>query len=116
MGTSSTIVVFGNRRSLRCSAKSKRSGQQCRNGAVKGSGKTTGRGVCRMHGAFSTSARTEEGKRRSAAARTTHGRETRKKRGEYSKKVKDMYELELLGRKIGMIVGPKTPGRKPEGY
>jgi len=72
-----------------------------------------GKEVCRTHGGLSTGTRTEEGKRRSAAARTTHGRETRKKRAEYSKGVRKLYELELLGRKIGLITGPKTAGRKP---
>jgi hypothetical protein len=112
--TSSTVVVLGNRRCLRCTAKSKRSGQQCRNGAVRGSGKTTGRGVCRMHGGLSTGARTEAGKQRSTAAHRTHGRETRKKRAEYSKGARKLYELEMLGRKIGLISGPIV-GRKLTG-
>jgi hypothetical protein len=28
----------------------------------------------------------------------------------------DLYELEMLGRKIGLISGPKTPGRKPKDW
>lgn len=99
--------LLGCVRCKQCKAKSKRTKQQCRAPAMKG------KEVCRTHGGLSTGARTEEGKRRSAAARTTHGRETRKKRAEYSKAVREIYLLELLGRKIGMIVGPKAPGRPP---
>ena len=31
-----------------------------------------------------------------------------------STKIAELYELEMLGRKIGLISGPKTPGRKPK--
>jgi hypothetical protein len=30
-----------------------------------------------------------------------------------SEKMAELYALEMLGRKIGLITGPKTPGRKP---
>lgn len=56
---------------------------------------------------------TEEGRQRCAVAKTVHGNDTRQARKEYSEKMKELYELELLGRKIGLIVGSKTPGRKP---
>ena len=78
---------------------------------VVGSGKTTGRGVCRLHGGKSTGARTPEGRARIAASITQHGRETRAKRAEYKTKMAELYELELLGRKVGLIVGRKSPGR-----
>jgi hypothetical protein len=42
-----------------------------------------------------------------------HGRETRQKRAYRSTKMAELYELETLGRKIGLISGPKTAGRKP---
>jgi hypothetical protein len=66
-----------------------------------------------MHGAFSTSAITDKGKAKCAAAKTIHGRETRQKRAYRSAKMAELYELETLGRKIGLISGPKTAGRKP---
>ena len=50
----------------RCSAKSKRSGKQCKNYAVKGFN------VCRMHGARG-GAKTPQGKTKSRMARLTHG-------------------------------------------
>ena len=72
-----------------------------------------GKEVCRTHGGLSTGARTEEGKAKCAAAKTVHGNETRAKRAEYKAQMAELYELEVLGRKIGLISGPKTAGRKP---
>mgnify|MGYP001266912668 CR=1 FL=1 len=40
-------------------------------------------------------------------------RKTRKKRADRSDKMAELYALEMLGRKIGLITGPKTSGRKP---
>ncbi|OCX70061.1 hypothetical protein A6M27_12080 [Acidithiobacillus thiooxidans] len=51
----------------RCTAKSKRSGVQCRAPAVRGKTK------CRMHGGKSTGARTAEGKERCRQAAFIHG-------------------------------------------
>ena len=56
---------------------------------------------------------TDEGKAKCAAAKTVHGNETRAKRAEYKAQMAELYELEVLGRKIGLISGPKTAGRKP---
>lgn len=50
----------------RCKAKSKRSGVQCKNYAIKK------HGVCRMHGARG-GAKTPAGKAKSKLARLTHG-------------------------------------------
>jgi hypothetical protein len=50
-----------------CIAKSKRSGVQCQNHAVRG------KAVCRFHGAFA-GPKTEEGIARIKQANTTHGR------------------------------------------
>ena len=72
-----------------------------------------GKNVCRTHGGLSTGPKTSEGRKRCAAAKTVHGQETRAKRAEYREKMKEIYELEELGRAMGMIVGPKTAGRKP---
>ncbi len=51
---------------MRCSAKSKRSGEQCKSWAVRG------KKVCRMHGAFA-GAKTKEGRARQIQAVTKHG-------------------------------------------
>ena len=89
-----------------CSAKSKRSQERCRNPAIKGKTK------CKHHGGLSTSAKTPEGKARQIAANTIHGRETRAIRKERSAKLAELYELEMLGRELGMISGSMV-GRKP---
>ena len=91
----------------RCDAKSKRTKQQCRNPAIKGKAK------CRFHGGRSTGSRTPEGKARQIEANTKHGNETRAKRAKYRAKMKELYELEEAGRAMGMIVGARTAGRKP---
>ena len=91
-----------------CDAKSKRTKQQCRNPAIAGKTK------CRHHGGLSTGSKTPEGKARQIAAITKHGRETRAIREERSAKLAELYELEMLGRKLGLISGPMV-GRKPKG-
>ena len=54
-----------------------------------------------------------EGRARCAAAKTAHGRETRQKRAYTSTKMTELYDVEMLGRKVGLISGPKPAGRKP---
>jgi hypothetical protein len=68
--------------------------------------------VCRFHG-HRGGPQTKSGRARCAAAKTVHGRETRQKRAYRSTKMAELYELETLGRKIGLIIGPRTAGRKP---
>ena len=104
----STIKVFGNRTARRCQAISKRSGLQCRNAMA-----TRSSSVCRFHG-YGGGPKTKEGRARCAAAKTIHGRETRQIRADRTAKLAELYELETLGREIGLITGPKTPGRKPQ--
>ena len=88
-----------------CDAKSKRTKQQCRNPAIKGKTK------CKHHGGRSTGSRTPEGKARQIAANTKHGNETRAIREERSAKLAELYELEMLGRELGLISGGMV-GRK----
>jgi hypothetical protein len=61
----------------------------------------------------STGPKTPEGKARIAAAQTIHGRETRSIRLERSKQLAYLAELEALAREIGMVIGQKTRGRRP---
>ena len=82
-----------------CNAMSKRSRQRCKAPAIKGKTK------CRFHGGWSTGAKTAEGRAKIAAAHTVHGRETRAKSAERSAKLAELYELEMLGRSIGMFEG-----------
>jgi hypothetical protein len=99
----------GRIRCVRCRAKSKRTGNQC------GAPAMAGKFVCATHGARSTGARTAEGRARCAAARTTHGRETRQARRELSEELTHLRALEDLARALKMIEGPRSPGRPP-GY
>jgi len=89
-----------------CNALSKRTRQRCKAPAVRGKSK------CRFHGGRSTGPKTAEGKARIAKAHTDHGRETRAIRAERSAKLAELYELEMLGRKLGIIEG-RMVGRKP---
>ena len=89
-----------------CNALSKRTRQRCGNPAIKG------RTKCKHHGGYSTGSRTAEGKARQIAANTKHGNETRAIREERSAKLAELYELELLGRELGLISGGMV-GRKP---
>ena len=91
-----------------CNATSKRTKERCRAPAIKGKTK------CRFHGGKSTGPRTAEGRARIAKAHTVHGRETRAIRAERSAKLAELYELEMLGRSIGMFEG-RMVVRKPRG-
>ena len=102
----SDYTTLGGRvKCTQCDAKSKRTKQQCRNPAIKGKTK------CKHHGGYSTGSRTAEGKARQIAANTKHGRETRAIREEHSAKLAELYELEMLGRRLGLISGGMV-GRK----
>ena len=108
--TNTFLTMGGRIRCRQCKAQSKRTKQQCRAPALKG------KEVCRTHGGLSTGPKTKEGRARCAAAKTVHGRETRAIRRVRSEKMAELYELELLARKIGMITGPKARGKKPKGW
>ena len=92
---------------LQCNAKSKRTGNQCRAPAAKGKTK------CRFHGGASTGPKTDQGRQRCAEAKTIHGNETRKARIERAEGMSRLRALEELGYALGIMSGPKTPGRKP---
>ena len=88
-----------------CNALSKRTKQQCRNPAMKG------KNTCLHHGGRSRGSITTAGRARQIAANTKHGRETRAIRKERSAKLAELYELEMLGRELGLISGGMV-GRK----
>ena len=92
-----------------CNALSKRTRQRCQAPAIKGKTK------CRFHGGKSTGPKTKAGRARIAAAHTVHGRETRAIRAERSAKLAELYELEMLGFKVGLFAegAQRTRGRKP---
>ena len=88
-----------------CNALSKRTRLRCQAPAIKGKTK------CKNHGGRSTGSRTPEGKTRQIEANTKHGNETRAIREERSAKLAELYELEMLGRELGLISGGMV-GRK----
>jgi len=71
--------------------------------------------VCHGHSELPEGPRTPEGRKRCAAAKTIHGFETRKARAERAQGMRRLRELEDLGHLLGIMTGPKTPGRKPTG-
>ena len=94
----------------RCSAKSKRSGEQCKKPALRG------KVVCDFHGGRSTGPKTEAGKDRIAAAHTVHGRETREQRAERSAASARISRLEDAMHVLKMTTAPRSRGRKAAGY
>ena len=82
------VTLFGqDTPAPRCQAQSKRSKQQCRKAAIRG------KQVCRLHGGASTGPRTEQGRKRCAAAKTIHGWETRASRKKRAVKFREMNTL-----------------------
>ena len=103
----SDYTTLGGRVScIRCDAESKRTKQTCGNPAIRGKTK------CRHHGGLSRGSTTKDGRARQIAANTKHGNETRAIREERSAKLAELYELEMLGRELGLISG-RMVGRKP---
>ena len=90
-------VAFGATNVPRCQARSKRSGEQCRKPAMRG------KSVCRTHGGASTGPKTEQGRKRCAAAKTIHGRETRDIRLKRADKLRELRALEQMMIQAGLI-------------
>jgi len=88
------VTLFGQETTApRCQAKSKRSQEQCKKAAIRDKDK------CRMHGGVSTGPRTEQGRKRCAAAKTAYGwetRELRKKRAEKFREMKLLFDTLAL--------------------
>jgi hypothetical protein len=97
----------------RCTAVSKRTGLQCGRPASKGS-KTQ---KCHMHGGRGNSApKTEEGRKRVAAAHTKSGEYTNAVKLEQSKSSARLAQLEDAMHVLGMSSAPRTRGRKSSLY
>ena len=94
-----SVKLYGTRR---CQAKSRRSLERCKNPAAYG------QKACRFHGAHRSVTKLV-GKDNPAYK---HGKETNKARSERRERIKELQDLESAGRKLGMIVGHKTRGRK----
>lgn len=101
-----TLSMFNGRAvCVRCTARSKRTGDQCKAPAIAGKTK------CKTHGGLSTGARTSEGKARAAAAKTKHGQDTNAARAARHAAQERLQDLETIGRELGFITGPRSPGR-----
>jgi hypothetical protein len=81
-------------------------GLQCRRGAMKN------RVVCHGHSELPKGPITPEGRQRCAAAKYKGLNESRRERSERALGMRRLRELEDLGHLLGIMVGPKTPGRK----
>ena len=102
----------GKIRCLRCTARSTRTGLQCRRPALKVSRTQK----CQFHGGRSPGPKTAEGRLRIAAAHTIHGRETKVAREDRSAASARLGRLVDAARVLGMINGPRSRGRKAAGY
>jgi len=109
MSNNFTYVIAGGHITCnQCQAQSKHSRTKCKKPAMKG------KRVCRTHGGASTGPKTSEGRQRCAEAKTIHGNETRKARIERAAAMRRLRALEDLGYALGVMYGPRTPGRKPQ--
>lgn len=97
---------------LRCTARSTRSGNQCRKPALKISRTQK----CQTHGGRNKGPITVEGKTRSAAAHIKTGLYTQQAIMERSQKLTEMLQLEDAMHVLKMTTSSRTRGRKPLGY
>ena len=95
----------------RCTARSTRTGLQCRRPALNES-KTQ---KCQFHGGRGSGPKTAEGKARIAAAHRVHGRETKAMRQERSIVSAKLSRLEDAMHVLGMTNAPRSRGRRARG-
>jgi hypothetical protein len=96
----------------RCTAKSKRSGEQCKKPALK----TSRTQKCEFHGGRSTGPKTAEGKARQRAAVLKTGDYTKEAMEDKARSVRVLHGLEDAMYVLNMTTMPRTRGRKPLGY
>ncbi len=107
----STLVTGGGKiLCRRCTAKSKRSGEQCRRPALKG------KAVCDFHGGRSTGPKTAEGQARQRASVLKTGNYTKAAMEDKAHSVRVLAGLEDAMYVLNMTTMPRTRGRKPLGY
>ena len=109
----STLVTGGGKITCkRCTAKSKRSGEQCKKPALKSSRTQK----CEFHGGRSTGPKTAEGKARQRAAVLKTGNYTKEAMEDRARSVRVLAGLEDALYVLNMTTMPRTRGRKPLGY
>ena len=96
----------------RCTAKSKRSGEQCKKPALK----TSRTQKCQFHGGRSRGAKTETGKARQRASVITSGYHTKEAIEARAHSSRMLASLEDALYILNMTDAPRTRGRKPLGY
>ena len=104
------VTAGGKIACARCTAKSKRTGNQCGKPALKG------KAVCQFHGGRSTGPKTEAGKARQRASVVTSGNYTKESIEERSRSALRLAGLEDAMYVLEMTDAPRTRGRKPKGY
>ncbi len=96
----------------RCTAKSKRTGEQCKKPALKSSRTQK----CEFHGGRSTGPKTEAGKARQRAAVTTSSNYTETAIQDKRRTALKLAALEDAMYVLNMTTMPRMRGRKPLGY
>jgi hypothetical protein len=97
---------------LRCTARSTRTGLQCGRPALKISRTQK----CQFHGGRGSGPKSAEGRARIAAARTTHGKQTKEALAAHSAASARLARLEDAMFVLGMTQGERKVGRKARGY
>jgi hypothetical protein len=112
MKTINQLLVTAGRKITcrRCTAKSKRSGNQCGRPAMRG------KAVCDFHGGRSTGPKTQAGKDRQRAAVLKSGYYTKEVMEDRARSVRVLRGLEDAMYVLKMTTMPRTRGRKPLGY
>ena len=109
----STLITGGGKITcLRCTAMSKRSGEQCKKPALKSSRTQK----CEFHGGRSTGPKTEGGKARQRAAVLKTGNYTKEAMEDRARSMRTLHGLEDAMYVLNMTTMPRTRGRKPLGY
>ncbi len=96
----------------RCTAKSKRTGKQCKKPALK----TSRTQKCEFHGGRSTGPKTEAGKARQRASVTTSSNYTETAIQDKRRSAHKLAALEDAMYVLNMTTMSRTRGRKPLGY
>jgi hypothetical protein len=111
--TEIALVTAGNRIICkRCTAMSKRSGEQCKKPALK----TSRTQKCEFHGGRSTGPKTDAGKARHRAAVSTSGNYTQSVIKDKRRSALLLAGLEDALYVLKMTTASRTRGRKPLGY
>ena len=109
----STLITGGEKITcLRCTAMSKRSGEQCKKPALKSSRTQK----CEFHGGRSTGPKTEGGKARQRAAVLKTGNYTKEAMEDRARSMRTLHGLEDAMYVLNMTTMPRTRGRKSKGY